>query len=68
MIATCLKCGLKATVSVTGIDKYITRLPDSFVLRCPVLSEKLRAKGELKGEEVNCPYMTEATGAAVSGR
>jgi hypothetical protein len=63
MIATCVKCGLRATVVVTGIDAYSTRLPDSFVVRCPVLSEKLREKGELKGEDtVNCPQMMEATG------
>lgn len=65
MKATCIKCRLSATVTLTGRDQQSITQPDRFAFDCPILAEKLKVNGKLDGADLNCPHLNNAIAAAV---
>lgn len=65
MRVKCLNCSLSANVQITGSNRFSIELPKFMASTCPVLNERLEAKGSLQGAEMNCPHLDNACSFAV---
>jgi hypothetical protein len=61
MIVICPKCGLIATITLTGRDRYSTQLPEKFVGICLDVQARLKEKGKLEDTEMDCPHLGRAS-------
>lgn len=62
MIATCLRCGLKAEV-----DHAQRRYPRGYLNQCPEIQEKAKAKGIDRPEMEECSSLNAAFDLALYG-
>ncbi|RUY10098.1 MULTISPECIES: hypothetical protein [unclassified Mesorhizobium] len=65
MRVKCPNCSLSANVQITGSNRFSIELPSFMASTCPVLKERLQAKGSLKGAEMDCEHLNNAAADAV---
>lgn len=65
MRVNCPNCSLSAYVQITGSNGFSIDLPNLMANTCPVLNERLRTKGSLKGADMDCPHLNNAAADAV---
>ena len=69
MIAICAKCGLRSGIKLNpAIRGGSTLETPASVMNCPFLKEALKQKGQLEGEDAQCPHQTAAWAAALGFR
>jgi len=60
LLALCPECGLQAEVTPDGQNRYQMRRPEGISFRCPVLSKKMKEKGQLDESDLDCEYLDRA--------
>ena len=64
MNVRCPKCGARATFLPTGRDRWTLSPAPDFITTCTLMIAKLKEKGRLSGDELDCPDLSQAASVA----
>jgi hypothetical protein len=65
-LAKCGKCGLRTNYTPTGKNRFTLDMPRELSVVCPVVSERMKAKDRLSGDELDCEHLSRSASAAFS--
>jgi len=64
----CIRCGFEFRYTSLGRSGGRAQISGTIVQQCPVLNERLKEKGQLSGDGLDCPNVNEAISRYLNSR